>query len=170
MTVMGAAATLQATDMISWAGKLLTFGQKGENCGVSVRQVRKIIRYGSATTVPQTPDSVKGLLNLREEIVHRFDLRRKFDLGGAGVAERKCMIVAQVTPPLGYRASKGFIADGVDSDETIAVTDTEPAPHGVTACMQGLANLENRVFMLSGIDEIAGSEAVEKLDGIVRTI
>ena len=68
------------------AGKYLTFTLGHESYGIPVLQVREIIRHTTITAVPQMPDYVKGVLNLRGKVIPIVDLRLKFELASAEIA------------------------------------------------------------------------------------
>ncbi|QTL99528.1 chemotaxis protein CheW [Iocasia frigidifontis] len=63
---------------ISAENQFLTFIIAGEEYGVDVLSVQEIIRYKKPTIIPNTPESVKGVINFRGEVVPVIDLRKKF--------------------------------------------------------------------------------------------
>src|SRR5215510_10845862 len=78
------------------AGKYLTFALAQEEYGLLVIKVREIIKIMDITSVPQMPDHVKGVINLRGKVIPIIDLRLKFGLADQGYTERTCIIVAEV--------------------------------------------------------------------------
>lgn len=58
-----------------------TFWVDGLYCGVAVEQVQEVLRYQQMTVVPRAPEAVRGLINLRGQIVTALDLRRRLGLG-----------------------------------------------------------------------------------------
>ena len=85
------------------AGKYLTFTLHGESYGIDVLKVREIIRLINITAVPQMPDYVRGVINLRGKIIPVMDLRLKFGFAEAASTEQTCIIVVQVKLPLVLR-------------------------------------------------------------------
>ena len=61
-------------------GKYLTFALGPEEYGLEILKVREIIGYMDITAVPQTPDYVKGVINLRGQVIPVIDLRAKFGM------------------------------------------------------------------------------------------
>ena len=152
----------------SLAGKYLTFTLGRESYGIPVLQVREIMRHTTVTAVPQLPDYIKGVLNLRGKVIPIVDLRLKFQLASAEVAERTCIVVVQVTLHAGTRVSMGLIVDAVESVANVLAKDIEPTPDfGAqisTAYILGMAKLENRVVALLDIDQVIASSEIEQLN------
>src|SRR3954467_1394979 len=78
------------------AGKYLTFALGNEEYGVPVLKVREIIKVMDITQVPQVPDYVLGVINLRGKVIPVIDLRRKFGFPAMEHTERTCIIVVDV--------------------------------------------------------------------------
>src|SRR5512133_3882306 len=81
----------------SKAGKYLTFALSNEEYGLEILKVREIIGYMQITAVPQTPSHVKGVINLRGQVIPVVDLRLKFGMNAAEVTEETCIIVVELT-------------------------------------------------------------------------
>src|SRR5882757_4832376 len=94
-------------------GKYLTFKLGHESYGVTVLKVREIIRLQVLTLVPQMPDYIKGVVNLRGKIVPVIDLRLKFGLNDIRDGEQTCIVVVQVATPSQAVVTMGVIVDGV---------------------------------------------------------
>ena len=78
-------------------GKYLTFALANEEYGLEILKVREIIGYMEITNVPQTPMFVKGVINLRGQVIPVVDLRLKFGMEEAEVTEQSCIIVVEST-------------------------------------------------------------------------
>jgi purine-binding chemotaxis protein CheW len=156
----------------SLAGKYLTFALGGESYGIPVLQVREIIRHIAVTAVPQMPDYVKGVLNLRGKVIPIVDLRVKFQLGSANIEERTCIIVVQVILTSGNRAMMGLIVDGVEAVANVAASEIEPTPDFgsqiSTDYILGMAKLEKRVAALLDIDKVVAAETIERIGQAVQ--
>ncbi len=155
------------------AGKYLTFALGCESYGIPVLKVREIFRHTTITAVPQMPDYVKGVLNLRGKVIPIVDLRVKFQLERADVAARTCIIVVQVALSSGNRVSMGLVVDGVESVANIAAKDIEPTPDfGAdisTDYILSMAKLENRVVTLLDIDKVLATETIEHIQQTIQT-
>lgn len=168
MTMSHATPPLQdsvAPNEASLAGKYLTFALGRENYGIPVLQVREIIRHTAITAVPQMPAYVKGVLNLRGKIIPIVDLRLKFELGSAEVADRTCIVVVQVASSDGNRINTGIIVDGVESVANVAAAQIEPTPDFGrqidTSYVRAMAKLDGHVVALLDIERVLGAGEVE---------
>jgi purine-binding chemotaxis protein CheW len=74
----------------------LTFQLAGEEYAVGILRVKEIITYGPLTTVPQAPPSVRGVINLRGNVVPVVDLAVKFGLPASPLTNRTCIVILEV--------------------------------------------------------------------------
>ena len=93
-------------------GKYLTFTLAAEDYGLEILKVREIIGMMDITAVPQTPEYVKGVINLRGRVIPVIDLRLKFGLEAAEYGERTCIIVVEVQSEMGS-VQMGVVVDSV---------------------------------------------------------
>ena len=77
-------------------GKYLTFSLDREEYGIGILKVKEIIRMMRVTPVPQTPEYVKGVINLRGKVISVIDLRLRFGIGANDYTERTCTIVVEI--------------------------------------------------------------------------
>lgn len=142
----------------SLAGKYLTFALGDGAYGLPVLQVREIFRHTPVTPVPQMPDYVKGVLNLRGKVIPITDLRRKLGLARAKTTERTCIVVVQVRGGDGALIQTGLVVDAVQSVAALAAKDIEPTPDFGAQCsadfISGMAKLESSVVALLDLDRV----------------
>ncbi|MFT5424262.1 MAG: purine-binding chemotaxis protein CheW [Phycisphaerales bacterium] len=109
--------------------KFLSFSLGKEEYGLEILRVREIIGVLDITPLPQTPDYVKGVINLRGKIIPVIELRRKFNMDSVDYTEETCVIVVEVTTPAGdEQFQMGVIVDNVSEVRNIARDQIEPAP------------------------------------------
>jgi purine-binding chemotaxis protein CheW len=145
------------------SGKYLTLVLGRESYGIDVLKIREIIRLTGITSVPNMPDYVRGVINLRGKIIPVLDLRRKFKLGEAADSEHTCIVVVQVR-----RTLAGIIVDGVEEVTNIPATDIEPTPDfGTdldTEYILGMAKVKGAVKALLDIEKVITTDITnEKL-------
>ncbi len=144
-------------------GKYLTVGLDHEAYGLAVLKVREIIRMQKITPVPQAPDYVTGVINLRGRVIPVIDLRVKFGLK-ADFAERTCIVVVQVKLPTGHAVQMGLIVDSVKEDVNLTAEDIEPTPEfGAridTTYLLGMANVKGQVKTLFDLDRLVVPESL----------
>jgi len=105
--------------------KMLTFSL-GEVCyGVDVKQVREVKNFEGATPVPYAPHYVKGVTNLRGEVVPVIDLRKRIGLGDRKENDLGIMMVVQDKQPI------GVIVDSVIEVLTLQKKDVETGPESL---------------------------------------
>jgi len=104
-------------------GKFLTFSLSGEDYGIEIRDVTEIICIQNITTLPDTPEYVKGVINLRGKVIPVIDVRIRFRLEEKAYGERTCIIVVHVN-----NQSVGLIVDEVSEVMDIPAANMDPAP------------------------------------------
>ena len=160
------ATTATASPVSAQAGKYLTVVLDNEAYGIAVLKVREIIRLQKITPVPQMPDFVKGVINLRGRVIPVVDLRLKFGLK-AEFAERTCIVVVQVKVSAETTVLMGLIVDTVEEVVTLAANEIEPTPDfGTridTSYLLGMAKVKGVVKTLLDIDRVVAPDTVQAM-------
>ena len=142
-------------------GKYLTFSLAGEEYGIGILKVKEIIGMMPVTHVPQTPEFVKGVINLRGKVIPVVDLRLRFALEAAAYTERTCIIVVEVAGTSGS-VMMGIVVDAVSEVLNIRGADIENTPaFGVklnTDFILGMAKAAGGIKILLDIDRVLSSE------------
>jgi len=138
-------------------GKYLTFALGPEEYGLEILKVREIIGYMDITAVPQTPHHVKGVINLRGQVIPVIDLRAKFGMETTDVTEQTCIIVVETSQ--GHRKfSTGIVVDRVQEVLDIAGEDIEEAPQFGSSVntdfILGMGKIGESVKILLDIDKV----------------
>ena len=141
-------------------GKYLTFALGSEEYGLEILKVREIIGIMDITAVPQTPDYVKGVINLRGQVIPVVDLRSKFSMETTEVTEETCVIVVEISQE-GRQISTGLVVDRVSEVLDISSENIEEAPNFGgnvnTDFILGMAKIESTVKTLLDIDRVLSS-------------
>lgn len=147
------------------SGKYLTFSLHQESYGIDVLKVREIIRLTSITAVPQMPEYIRGVINLRGKIIPVMDLRLRFAFTDIQDTEQTCIIVAQVKLPDGKVTQMGLVVDGVEEVLNIAGADTEETPDFgsqiATDYILGMAKVKGAVKTLLDIDRVMSAADIK---------
>jgi purine-binding chemotaxis protein CheW len=142
-------------------GKYLTFALGPEEYGLEILKVREIIGYMDITAVPRTPAYVKGVINLRGQVIPVVDLRSKFDMEVAEKTEQTCIIFVEITHG-DSRISTGIVVDRVSEVLDIAGDNIEPAPEFGSAVetnfILGMGKIGDTVKILLDIDKVLCSD------------
>jgi purine-binding chemotaxis protein CheW len=142
-------------------GKYLTFSLAGEEYGIGILKVREIIGMLTITPVPQTPAFVKGVINLRGQVIPVVDLRLKFGLAELEYTERTSIIVVEIQGHTGH-IPIGLVVDAVSEVVNIRGIDIEDTPGFGTQVntdyILGMAKTAGRVRILLNIDRVLSAE------------
>ncbi|HOA74621.1 MAG TPA: chemotaxis protein CheW [Phycisphaerae bacterium] len=137
-------------------GKYLTFMLDDEEYGIEILKVREIIGIMDITKVPQTPDFVEGVINLRGKVIPVIDLRTKFGLARTEYNDQTCIIVVDVGMMM------GIIVDTVQEVHDIPSANIEPPPKlgsaVDTSFILGMGKVKDDVKILLDIDKVLTSE------------
>ncbi len=142
-------------------GKYLTFALEPEEYGLEILKVREIICYMEITAVPQTPHYVKGVVNLRGQVIPVVDLRAKFGMETTDITEETCIIVVEIGRD-GRNFSTGIVVDHVQEVLDIAGEDIEDAPQFGSAVntdfILGMGKIGESVKILLDIDKVLAGD------------
>ena len=143
--------------------KFLSFCLGHEEYGIEILRVREIIGLLDITPLPQTPDYVKGVVNLRGKIIPVIELRAKFGMSSVEYTEETCIIVVEVTDPDGVeRFQTGVVVDTVSEVTDIDKAQIEPPPRfGCqlnTDFILGMGKVKEKVIILLDIDKVLTQE------------
>jgi len=148
-------------------GKYLTFTLVDEEYGIGILKIKEIIRMMTVTTVPQTPEFVKGVINLRGKVIPVIDLRLKFGMEPMDYTERTCIIVVEIDGTAGT-VQIGIVVDSVSEVLNIKADEIEDTPTFGTRLntdyILGMAKMEGGVKILLDINRVLKAEEVELLD------
>ena len=151
--------------------KYLTFSLGGEKYGIEILAVREINGMMDITPIPETPQFVKGVINLRGKIIPVIDLRLKFQMEERDYDERTCIIVVQVNysnKPIQI----GVIVDSVREVSSISQEDIEPPPSmGLslkTSYITGMAKSKEDVKILLDIDQVLSEDEFQMMASVNR--
>jgi len=149
------------------AGKYLTFKLADEDYGISLLKVREIIGMMPITSVPRTPEFVKGVINLRGKVIPVTDLRLRFGMSESTYTDRTCIIVVEIRTATNT-VQMGIVVDAVTEVLPVREDEIEPAPEfGAsvdTRYILGMANMEGAVKILLDIDRVLTAEEIVALE------
>jgi purine-binding chemotaxis protein CheW len=152
------------------AGKYLAFHLGKEEFAIRVLKVREIMGVLEITAVPQMPEYVKGVINLRGKVIPVVDLRRKFGLPGVDYNQKTCIIVVQVRGESGGMMM-GIVVDGVSEVVNLGSSDIEDTPDfgggGKVPYLLGMAKSKGKVRILLDIDQVLGAGELQGLESVL---
>ncbi|MDH3393330.1 MAG: chemotaxis protein CheW [Desulfobulbaceae bacterium] len=145
--------------------KYLTFHIAGEDYGIDIVYVTEIIGIQKITDVPDMPDYVKGVINLRGKVIPVMDVRLRFHLPERDYDERTCIVVVDIEG-----TAVGLVVDQVNEVADIPEKDVEPPPRsskGATSrYLKGMGKVGNEVRILLSVDKLLQEEELSELAGV----
>lgn len=148
---------------------MIVFSLGDEHYGVSVNQVQSIERLMPITKVPRTLPFIRGVINLRENILPVVDLRERFRLPQKELTEETRIMVVNVAGVL-----TGLVVDAVLDVEVLEESSIEAAPPlvgGVKAeYLRGMARVNNQVLILLNLSKILSDSEEEQLREVEKSV
>ena len=144
----------------------LTFKLDDEIFALDVSKVREILEITNITKVPQTPDYMRGVINLRGSVVPVIDMRLKFGMTETNQTVNTCIIVTEVNMD-GDTTVLGTLADSVQEVVEMEPDNIEPAPHiGTklnTAFIKGMGKVDADFVMILDIDKVFSADELSDM-------
>ena len=169
MKEKGGTANRVGTQGADREGKYLTFSLGDEEYGIGILKVKEIIGMMKITPVPQTPDFVKGVINLRGKVIPVIDLRLRFGMNENCYTERTCIVVVEIDGA-GGKLHIGVVVDSVSEALNIKGADIEDTPSfGTTLDTEyilGMAKTGGGVKILLEIDRVLSNNELGLLDQV----
>ena len=141
--------------------QFVTFKLAKEYFAVEIVKVQEIIHMQPITKVPNVPDFIEGIINLRGKVIPVVDLRTRFQIQNTEFTEQTRIIVMDLKGQI-----IGFIVDAVYEVLRIHESTVEAPPaifNQISEYISGMAKLENRLLILLNLDELLTDEYIEKI-------
>lgn len=146
-------------------GKFLTFLMEDEIFGVEIRYVTEIVGMQAITVVPEVPEYVKGIMNLRGKIIPVIDVRLKFGKEPIEYNDRTSIIVIDING-----VSVGLIVDSVDEVLDISEENIAAPPQSRTGFdnkyIKGIGKANNNVQLLLDCEMLLKTEELEIIESL----
>lgn len=141
----------------------LAFTLEGEEYGIDILAVKEIRGYEGVTKIAHAPEFVKGVINLRGEIVPIVDMRIKLGVGEAAYTPFTVVIILNVN-----QRKVGIVVDSVSDVFPLSPEDISAAPDMITAvesnCVCGLGTVGDKMLILLDIERLIGSPGMHLTD------
>lgn len=149
------------------AMQLVGFNIGSELFGVNILSVQEIIRTTPITPIPDSPDFIEGVINLRGNIIPVIDLRKRLNLLSEGFDKESLWIVILNVD----NRVTGFIVDHVTQVLKINADIIKPAPDLVVAGLQsqyidGVCKIDDRLLVLLDFNQILRVDEIKKLKAL----
>ena len=150
------------------AEQFLTFMLSGEEYGVDILRVQEIKGWDTVTKIPNTPDYIRGVINLRGTIVPIIDMRLRFDLEPLEYGPTTVVIVLKVHSEDGRSRVMGVVVDGVSDTYSIAASEIKASPDFGSAVdtefVRGLSTVNDKMVIILDVDHMLNSDELSVVD------
>lgn len=142
--------------------QLVGFRLGNEEYGIDILKVQEINRIADITRIPQSPDFVEGVINLRGNVIPIIDLRKRFNMPEREHDRQTRIVVGEIDG-----RTVGLVVDAVSEVIRLPANTIEPAPKIVSKdqadYITGIGKLDDRLLMLLDIDKILTVSDKDKL-------
>ncbi|MBP1904103.1 purine-binding chemotaxis protein CheW [Paenibacillus turicensis] len=142
--------------------KFLTFALGEQSYGIDIKYVTEIIGIQSITEVPELPNYICGIINLRGKIIPVMDVRLRFKKQFRVYNDRTCIIVVDIS-----NISVGLIVDLVSEVLTIPEADIVPPPEinqGTHRFIRGIGKVNQEVKLILDCDKLLNEDELVQLE------
>jgi purine-binding chemotaxis protein CheW len=153
------------------ASQFLTFGLAEDIFAIDVVMAKEVLDFADVTKVPQTPDYMLGVINLRGSVVPVIDMRLKFGMEKTDMTRDSCIIVVEVDVE-GEPVTVGALADSVQEVMDIEDNQIEPPPRiGTklnTEFIKGMGNLGEKFVIILDINKVFSTDDLDFARSVVE--
>jgi purine-binding chemotaxis protein CheW len=145
--------------------RYLTFHLNGEDYGVEIRFVTEIVGIQKITEVPDMPNFVKGVINLRGQVIPVMDVRLRFGMDPKEYDERTCVVVVELN-----NTAVGLVVDTVEEVREIPEKNVSPPPQVAQGASSryilGMGKVEDEVKILLDVNKLLFEEDLNKIANV----
>lgn len=142
----------------------LTFTVGGEVYALEVSSTREVVDFTNITPIPKTPEWIRGVLNLRGNVIPVLDLKLRLGMGTTERTKDACILILELELD-GESMVMGVLADSVQEVLEIEPAQIEPPPRfGAkvsTAYIRGMGRRAEGLFLILDIDRVFSTREVE---------
>ena len=140
--------------------ELISFRINAQEFCIDIMSIREIRGWTEATTLPQSPSFVRGVINLRGAVLPIIDLAARLGFESSEISARHVIIVAQIGPQIA-----GLLVDAVSDILTVTDDMIQPTPDVASGAaktfVRGLIAIDGRMISLIGLDQVLPAMEME---------
>lgn len=145
---------------------LVAFELSGEEFGVDIMQVSEVIPVPRITRIPQAPECIKGLINLRGKILVVIDLNRRLGFSSKETDSLSRIIIVEIRDTV-----IGMLVNSVKEVIRLPLSSIEPTPEMIKSkinaeYLNGVGKTGNRLLILLNLARVLGEEEIEEFNGL----
>ncbi len=148
--------------------QFLTFQLAAEMFAIGILNIKEIIEYGQVTSVPMMPDFVRGVINLRGQVVPVIDLQARFGRDSSVVGKRSCVVIIEVPSVTEPEPQViGIVVDAVSEVLSIPPSQIEKAPQFGSRLrpdfIAGMGKVDDKFVIILNIDKVLSVDELSAL-------
>jgi purine-binding chemotaxis protein CheW len=145
--------------------QMINFTVRGDEYAVDIQKVREVIDLREITQLPKAPSFVKGIINLRGELIPVIDLREKFGLAREAYSPLASVVIVEIG-----KKAVGVVVDSVRHVIRVAPGELAPSPPFVGGLsgrfVSGVAKLGERLIVVLDMDKILTTDEMFELHSL----
>ncbi len=147
--------------------QFVTFTLAQEEYGITITKVQEIIGYQGFTRIPNVPDFIKGVLNLRGTVVPVVDLRKKFGMKEKEYSKFTVIIILEALGRI-----MGIIVDAISDVVSLTSQEIQDTPsfnvNVRTDFIQGMGKKDDKLIIILDMDKVLSQEELDALDSTIE--
>lgn len=148
--------------------KYLSFSIANKEYGMDITNINEIVELQKITEIPDMPVYVKGVINLRSQVIPVIDVRKRFGLESIEYDSKSCIIISNINGLV-----VGFIVDRVNEalnipDENISDPPSFRDDAGKNKFVSGIARMEESVIVILDVEKLLYEEDINSLKEAVK--
>jgi len=151
----------QPIELVQKGQQFLSFILAGEEYATDILKVQEIRDWTQATLIPNSPDYVEGVMNLRGQIIPVINLRKQFNLPNDDTLKNRIVIVLNVNNGERCRLM-GLLVDAFAETYDVAINNIRTAPSNISAIddefIIGLTTVDEKMLILLDVDQLLSSK------------
>lgn len=160
------------TEDVSDEDKYLTFVIGDKTFGTNIEPVKEIIEYERLTRIPMTPGYIRGVINLRGNVVPIIDLAKRLNLQGREISKRTCLIILKL-PAGDETIDLGILVDSVSEVLDITAKNIEAAPSFGAEVrsdfIDGMGKVEGHFVIILDIAKVLSIDELSQFTDMLQT-
>jgi purine-binding chemotaxis protein CheW len=153
----------------SSTSQYLTFKLDQELFAVDIGKVREVLEFTTMTKVPRTPDFMRGVINLRGNVVPVVDMRLKLGLTMTQKTVDTCVVISEVAVD-GERTVLGALVDSVQEVIDLDASNVAPPPHMGSridaSVIRGMGKREDQFIMILDLDRVFTADELRSSNAV----
>ena len=153
--------------------QFLTFSLSDQLFGIDILDVKEILEYGGITRIPLVPDYIRGVLNLRGNVVPVIDLKARFDWGTSEESKLTCIVIVEASAD-NETTELGIMVDAVNEVSNLSEDEIQATPNfGAKIRLDFISSIgkkDDKFVIILDVDNVLSIEELSQLNESLQTV